>query len=202
MITMKIETYEIEPETLSDGSVETDEEAIKLIESMGLEGQQSLVKPAANGKAAVRTPYQQMTNEEVAVFKACFPVHDGVEKYSAGLIPTRCLQVAALGKDLFGHVEVWHERDVRDPDPLLVGVNPGETSYGAKKYFLLARWGEELIELGAWFQGLIPKAREKIRAALEAKVKKHQGQVDAFKAAIELNVENTMKGESLANNLY
>lgn len=141
---MQVETYE-EIEVDADGQEERDAEAIALIEQLGLEGQQRLLKKNEAGNTH-RNVYPMMTSEQVFVFEQLFPQKTKVTDYAAGPIPVRVLQVVAHGREMFDRVEVWHKR-VNDPDlkdPLLVGVNKEysfETGYGR---YLLARWGEAL----------------------------------------------------------
>lgn len=168
---MFVETYEV-PEVMHDGSTECEAEAVALIESLGLDGQRSLIKKDDSGNG-VRAPYRKMTLEEKTVYKAILPRSVSLAKYSDGVIPLRVLQVAAHAKELYDHVQVWCPENADDPDPLLVGLNG--TDYSPRETFILARWGEVLVpfaELSKKACGMIRDARrnaiQKIMAECEA----------------------------------
>ena len=172
---MQIETYEIEETVVGDGittPAEVEAEAIGMIETLGLEGQKELLTPKTEDASTVkRVPYPIMSDSEMRGYGACFPVHDDVAQYSAGIIPIRVLQVVEHAKPMFGKIEVWHDK-VIDPDPVLVG----QVSYN--KYRLLARWGEALVP----FEELLQKAQkileEKWKRNLTKKIKESQAMLD------------------------
>lgn len=172
---MQVETYEIEETVVGDGIIKPEEveaEAIGMIETLGLEGQKELLTPKTeDDSTSERVPYPIMSDGENRVYGACFPVHDDVAKYSAGIIPIRVLQVVEHAKPMFEKIEVWHDK-VINPDLVLVGV----VSYN--KYRLLARWGEALVP----FEELLQKAQklleEKWKRILTRKVKDSQAMLD------------------------
>lgn len=156
---MLVETYEV-PEVDAMGTPECEAEAIELIESLGLEGQQSLLKKS--GGETVRMPYRKMTAEEAFVYEKVLPKKTKLQNYSDGPIPLRVLQVASHAKELYDLIQVWHPENADEKDPVLVGVNGSE--YSAKERFMLARWGEELLP----FSELAKKAGAKVRAEIKA----------------------------------
>ena len=172
---MQVESYEIEETVVGDGIIKPEEveaEAVGMIETLGLKGQKELLTPKTeDDSTSERVPYPIMSDGEKRVYQACFPVHDDVKNYSAGIIPIRVLQVIEHAKPMFGKIEVWHDK-VINPDPILVG----EVSYN--KYRLLARWGEGLIP----FETLLQKAQklleEKWKRTLTKKIKDSQAMLD------------------------
>ncbi len=100
---VQVETYEV-PEVAYDGTVESSEEAITLIRSLGLQGQEKLI---SGNKNDVRSPYRKMTKEEFIVYSSLFEDKTPIDKYGDEPIPLRVLQVAAHAKDLFDKLEVW-----------------------------------------------------------------------------------------------
>lgn len=181
---MQVETYEIN-ETTSDGQTDAlDAEAVALIEKMGLAGQRRLV--SSDGAKVAVMPYQAMTAEELAVYDLLFPTHDNLGEYSAGPIPMRVLQVAALAteREWFARMEVWHKRtgSAKD-DPVLIGVTVQRVPFGAgsaghwtrESRYLLARWGdalkpyrELLVDAAAIARSRIKSAIVKVRTEIEA----------------------------------
>jgi hypothetical protein len=183
---MKIETYEIE-EGVESCTPEQDQEALALIEKLGLDGQKTLVRKTEDN-SGVRFQYPEMTAQENAVYSAIFPQKTHLKTYSHGVIPVRVLQVAAHASEFCDTILVWHKK-VRDPDPLLVGIVGPD--YSPKKIFRLARWGEALKD----FKELIEDARVIIRTQIEgdlkekiAEAQKNLGQIDAL-------VEKKLVGE-------
>lgn len=174
---MNVETYEV-PEVDCNGEVESDEEAIALIEKLGLTGQQKLLKKNESGEQ-VRTPYRKMTAEELFVYRTLCPKTDDVRKYDDGPIPVRVLQVAAHAMDLFEKVQVWYPDNADVRDPVLVGVN-GD-GYSRMERFILARWGDVLESLSE----LHAKAVEIAVRARKSKLLEIRAEVDSNLAALD-----------------
>lgn len=154
---MLVETYEV-TECDVDGRPESESEALALIESLGLVGQQKLVIP----ETGERSPYRKMTAEEKYVISVVCPKKTEVKKYADSPIPVRVLQVAAHAMDLFKHVTVWHPDNADEKDPYLVGSQ--SDGYSTTEYYLLARWGDELLP----WKELVKKAAAKARAQINA----------------------------------
>ena len=68
---MLVETFEV-TEVSCDGVVEFEQEQIALIEKMGLEGQQGLIKTGEEGEKNL-LPYRKMTAEEKIVYETICP---------------------------------------------------------------------------------------------------------------------------------
>lgn len=143
---MQVETFECY-ETAAE-PIEATEEAVALIEQLGLHGQLELVRPKSDeGVHATRCPYREMTAEEIFVYGVLCPDQAKLHQYKAGPIPLRVLQVAAHAQSLgmFSHLEVWDRASVTVKDPVLVGCIMDRTySWMVGKRFILARWGEVL----------------------------------------------------------
>lgn len=97
---MLVETYEaISIDEATHGNEEVNEEALALIGSLGLAGQQELLSERAVGDGetvVTRNPYRKMTGEEAHIFRAILPREVDIKKYSDGPIPVRVLQIAAI----------------------------------------------------------------------------------------------------------
>jgi hypothetical protein len=156
---MNVETYECS-ETAAE-PIEACEEAVQIMEDLGLEGQKSLVS-AKEDEPQARCPYRAMTAEEEFVFRVLCPSTKKLPEYDAGPIPLRVLQIAshASGLDLYKRFEVWYVAKQPDPDPVLVGiVVDGTYEWDVKVRHILARWGEDLE---SW-PTLVKRAMEKKR---------------------------------------
>ena len=155
MATTLVETYEC-TELQADGMEMSDEmrEAARIAEEMGLEGQQSFYRSVEEGVEQVErlNPYRTMTAEERNVFLTLFPEHSRLEKFSAGPVPLRVLQVAAYAKTIGLECWVLAPKGAVNDDPILAGVE-GTAPHGsfiyapANKVFLLARWGDCLLPM-------------------------------------------------------
>lgn len=135
---MKVETFE--DEEVAREHPEVTDEAMRLIESLGLDGQRELVAPKTEeAPDPNRNPYRKMTKEERFVYGVLCPDKADIGRYSRSAIPLRVLQVAEHARAYFKELKVWDKQDGSIKDPVLVGYSD---SHGA--HFLLARWGEEL----------------------------------------------------------
>ena len=171
---MKIETYEVEEITGELGVMAADSEAMELINKMGLHGQIA----AANPETATRFPYALMSDLQHVVFKTVFPNRTNIEEYADGLIPLRVLQVAAHVKELgVGKLVVWHTQSAKE-DPLLVAK---VTMNGGERFYLLARWGDALLE----FDALVEKAKAIWKSKAAAKLKSEASKYTAALNDIE-----------------
>lgn len=196
---MQVETFEC-VETASE-PIEASEEAIGLIESLGLAGQKELIcKPEE--KPSTRCPYREMTAEEAFVYGVLCPDKSPLGKYKASPIPLRVLQIAAHANSLgiFKDLEVWDRESVTVKDPVLVAYN-GDRYKWDRKLFILARWGEELETFATLLKRAVAIKREQftealegIRASIDAQIASFQGrsQADIVKAGPEaaINLQN------------
>jgi hypothetical protein len=177
---MLIETYEVlSLDVDAEGHVINEvvsEEALALIETLGLEGQQALVQRTATADGETvetRIPYRQTTAEEKAIFATLFPIKTPIHKYKGDAIPLRALQVAAHARTYDLELYVLHPAtNIRQDDPVLVGeakVAPSASNgYQGREMYLLARWGEALDDLDTLRAKALPKAIAKLTA--EAKL--------------------------------
>lgn len=201
---MQVETYEtLTFDVGADGSLMNEvvsEEALALIETLGLEGQKALVQVAEVGEETIETriPYRQTTAEEKAIFATLFPIKTPITHYRGDAIPLRVLQVAAhasaCGMDLY----VLHPAtDIRLNDPVLVGerVVPPSASNGfnGREQYLLARWGDAVESLDVLRAKALPKVMESLRTQARMAVRKFSRvEEDAEEIALAfLNGERT-----------
>lgn len=184
---MQVETYEVlSIDVDANGNVINEtvsEEALALIETLGLEGQQELVarQPVGYGHEEVerRIPYRQTTAEEKAIFATLFPVKTSLHRYKGDAIPLRVLQVAAHAKELEFELYVLHPAtNVRVNDPVLVGErsvkSSAENGFTGKEQYLLARWGDALESLDELRKKALPIAIEKLRMEASLAKKKFE----------------------------
>lgn len=171
---MRVETFECQ-ETAAE-PIEASEEAIEIINKLGLKGQQSLVSKNEESGRQTRCPYRLMTQEELFVYATLCPKRTVLTDYEDGPIPLRVLQIGAhaaeleLGKQL----EVWHRAVPEVKDPVLVASNstyiPSGGVHSFEKFWILARWGEELDTFAILTQKAADIVRERLVAAAEAAV--------------------------------
>jgi hypothetical protein len=174
---MQIQTYECE----TVPSVEFTEEAIALCEKLGAAKQDTFYKQE-NGSC----PYRLMTPEELAVYQIVLPQREEIDKYEAGPIPLRVLQVGAHAKDLLeGTLVIWHQGAGKD-DPLLT-LRQGSNWSG--KYYLLARWGEVLEE----YQVLFEHAVKRLALTSSLKIAECRRELEGWEAQVESKVRHGLQ---------
>lgn len=182
---MLVETYEA-IETGFDGSVECEAEAIALIDSLGLTGQQKLV----NGDKTERFPYRLMTTEEAWVYGELLAKAVSLRDYSDGPIPLRVLRVASHAAPLFTKLVVWCPATPDMKDPVLVGIQGNDWD---RKWFLLARWGEVLEP----FADLMTKAANAFREKAVATYAEIAGKVQVLGELVKSAPASALIGKSL-----
>lgn len=178
---MQIQTYEVEPIDQSEmQALAAEGEALELIESLGLEGQKTLV----NEETGTILPYRFITAQERFVFKTLFPQETKIENYKDGPIPLRVLQCAAhvksLARDDMKYLQVWYPRQGVD-DPVLVA----RPDYYRDPVYLIARWGQALLD----FDELLAKAIKEQKALCKSKLEQVRGEAEALLARLDSYVE-------------
>lgn len=163
--TMQVESFEC-VETASE-PIEACEEAVGIMEELGLDGQLETVSETKEGNKQ-RCPYREITKEEQFVYQMICPEQTAIEKYKATPIPLRVLQIAAHAKKVIPdcHLVVWDKTKHEVKDPVLV-AEIGER-YSIKARYILARWGEVLET----FSTLMKQALEVKRANMIAECKR------------------------------
>lgn len=146
---MQIESFKIEVKTEELDQIAQDVNAIELIESLGLVGQQKLV----NHKEQTHVAFRKMTLFEVDVYSLLFPEKSKVEEFETEIIPIRVLSLLKEAKDseFFIKFEVWHSSTKKE-DPILVGVTGkldpqtwNQHYITDAQHWLIARWGDALL---------------------------------------------------------
>lgn len=142
---MEVETYECS-ETATE-TIEASEEALAIVEQLGMEGQKGLFCQRVEDESARRCPYSEGTAEQIRVFSLLCPMRFTLATYSRCPIPLRVLQVAAHATSLgiFDRLEIWDHPSQNTQDPILVAHTLPQYQSG-NKIHLLARWGETLDE--------------------------------------------------------
>lgn len=193
---IQVETYEAISIDESGGQFvneEVSEEALALIEALGLDGQKALLQErrVSDGETTVtRNPYRRMTGEEQAVFGAILPRHVEVSAYEDGPIPLRVLQVAAHAKPMFNRVVVWCPAEPSQPDPLLVGVMKNRERTWVEDVYILARWGDVLEPLDVMRE----KAQGIIVSRCRAEIAKARAKITQFESSLETGVASYLQG--------
>ena len=151
---MKTQVELFELEEVRQETFEQSIEALALIQSLGLAGQQPQVATSAETQTVQRFPYRLMTNEELFVYSQLCPSRSSARTYSDAPIPLEVLKTMAYATSLndsrISYFEIWSADSSKVKDPVLVAR---DEQYGSKNY-LLARWGDELLPL----QVLLPDA--------------------------------------------
>lgn len=175
---MQVESFEC-VETASE-PIEATEEALALIESLGLEGQKEFCSER-NGHAT-RSPYRKITQEEFFVYRTLCPQRTKLHEYSDGPIPLRVMQIAAHATQLkIGpYLHVWHRAILAVKDPVLVATDSEYISEWSDRFsdkiWILARWGEELET----FHTLIERAAASVHERLKAEAHRMMHAVESL----------------------
>lgn len=172
---MQVETFEC-AETAAE-PIEASEEAIRLIDEMGLKGQSALLSKQ-DGKRDSRCPYREIRADERFVYRTICPQETEIDRYSVSPIPLRVLQIASHARSLglFKRMTVWSQEDATVKDPVLVASTGGYDWETGSKTFILARWGEELET----FAVLLKRACSMAREHLQQKAREFVGLFDAI----------------------
>lgn len=175
---MKLQEYACE--TLPQSEEFTDE-AKALIERLGATGQMTYY-----GTQKEVCPYRKMTKQEYAVYKMLMPFRETIDKYTAGPIPLRALQIGAHASELLeGTLVVWHAGVGKD-DPILT-LRQGSEYSG--EYYLLARWADELEE----FSVLLQKAAVQMAAHVKATLLRQKVEIDSYLNELEPHIEARLR---------
>jgi hypothetical protein len=159
---MKVKVYR-EPE--NESLVLSEEELAdyhNLIESLGLKN----TVPVEDRK--VPNVYVNLNSDARIQLKAVCPRYEKIEDYVKTTIPLEVLKVYEFAKnnEMFDYYEIWYND--KAPDPMLVGFKyenekrREENSTWNGTYSLLARWGDEALEL----EQLIQLGYTKIKQSL------------------------------------
>ena len=167
-----VETFECD-EVIHE-PVEVAEEAKKLIEEMGLEGQKSFLrKDEKTGLVVPRLPYKVLSAEQLFIVTHLCPTVVNAEDYAASPFPLRILEVIGNCKkfNFFQTVEIHDVESSTVKDPFVIGVTyPVDNSWNKTRY-LIARWGNVLEDWSTLLIRACKTHRESlIKQAEEAKV--------------------------------
>lgn len=201
-MSMQVETYEAISLDEQNGQIVNElvsEEALALIETLGLDGQRSLIATKNVGDESVqaRNPYRRMTAEEMAIYSTLMPNRVKLSDYRDGAIPLRVLQVAAHAQSLgfFEEIVVWCP-EPGQRDPVLVGMHKADT-WRSEEY-VLARWGDVLESL----DDLRKKAAQIIAEKVRGTIAEVRGQLDAMEAGLEAKVAAYLRTGKSVQGVY
>jgi hypothetical protein len=179
---MQVETFECY-ETASE-PIEASEEAIRLIDEMGLKGQKTFV--LGESEQPTRNPYRKWTKDEQQVYIELCPKVYNIQQYDRSPIPLRVLQVAEharkyLPKDY--KLFVIDKAEIQVKDPVLVAAKY-DWDLG-KETYILARWGEHLDN----FQKMLKQAIDSKRKRLRSLLKTALSEVDNSESVLDLTYD-------------
>ena len=149
---MAIETEAYQIEVFEDVTESPDAEMpdkasfVARAEELGLKGQVALVETEHTGERLI--PFHRLQSDEYAVWDSFAPRHVAVEDYKGGIMPERVMTLLERARECeaFHKVEVWSTENAA-LDPLLVG-HAGKNSWGGTEaYYLICRWGKELLPM-------------------------------------------------------
>lgn len=163
---MQVETFECS-ETAAE-PIEATEEAVALMEKLGLAGQMQLVT-RADGTPDKRCPYREITQEERFVYRVLCPESFKLHEYRASPIPLRVLQIAAHANELglFKRFIVWDKVDAAVNDPVLIAATEDYEWASGNRTFILARWGEVLETFATLKQQALTAFRHQLLQSVE-----------------------------------
>lgn len=144
---MLVETFEVLESNPVTGQVESEPEALAIIEKYDLAGQKSLTTNHVETGEKSRIPYRLMTDQEYLIYSTLLGTKEAVTKYNSAAIPLRILQVLAhaMSLEYFTGFWVWYQDDVIVKDPILTATT--DASPYTTKHYLLGRWGDVLESL-------------------------------------------------------
>ena len=120
-------------------------ESLDIISEMNLTGQLQLVN-----KEGDRTPYAQLTEDQLTVAVHLFPKFSLLQDYKHGPIPYRVLKEAKFAREHFEYLYILHDTPAEVKDPILVGSHSQFYTWREsarpdyQSSFLIARWGDAL----------------------------------------------------------
>jgi hypothetical protein len=163
-MTAKVETFECQ-ETISE-TVEQSEEAVKLINELDLEGQQTYVKPTDENDFVTRMPYRLIKADEKLVYQTLCPKETRLEQFEDCPIPLRVLQIISHAKqfDTLKAFWIWSAQG-EIKDPVLLAATE-DKNYRSGQTYILARWADELDS----FEALKQKALKLLKASYRTKI--------------------------------
>lgn len=178
--TVQIETFE-QVEVTDAMKAEPDADTLALCESLGLSGQTKMFSKSDDGEKVVRFPFREMTKAECNVYAALCPERKKVQEYAGSPIPRRVLEIIKTAHDagFLNRCEVWSSESAEIKDPVLVGIQ-GPNSY-SEKYYILARWGAELLP----FEKLTEKAKEVVARKVTDGIAACRGECNRLEALIK-----------------
>ena len=140
---MKVETFEIAQEENNAFNGQIEAEALELIESLELKGQQDFIGKDEETDVKRVIPYRKATAEQREIIKLLFPELTKVDEFREEPIPLRVLQVIAFVRqncsEEMPYIGIHHVKGI-DKDPVLVAKKSSWDS----DFYLLARWGDAL----------------------------------------------------------
>lgn len=175
----QVETYACD-ETVAE-PIEASEEAKRLYEVLGLEGQQEFCHTDDNGMDR-RNPYRKMTSEELYAYQTICPTSYKLEEYSNSPIPLRVLETIAYAKEFFEVIEIWDKTSAEVKDPIVVGYVDSGDKWNKSKAMIIARWGEVLETPSVLFKRAIKANRARLIEEANVAVAEAKSALERVKA--------------------
>ena len=150
---MEVKTYELSPNL---------QNAADIAEWTEIAGRIGLTEQLK--KLQTTQAFPVLSAKELAVYRAICPSQTKIEEFKTEIIPLQVLKVVELAKTMFTKIYVWHPEEA-DHDPFVVGRND-DSHWRQDGWYLIARWGEELLDLPS----LQKRARTKLLMTQKAKL--------------------------------
>lgn len=169
---MLVETFEVENLSIEKKD-EFDQEQIKLIESLELDGQKDFINENEDGDKET-IPYRKWTKDEQFVYSILCPKRTELRKYNGSPIPLRVLQVIAHAKSIgLNDLYVLSTDSAIVLDPILIN-GKGEDA------LILARWGDELEEFSILLKKAVTKFKETGITTIKKKINELKQKINEF----------------------
>lgn len=184
---LQFEVFDIGSKTLH--TPKGQDEAKKLLDELGLSGQQNLVELCGD----IVMPFTAMSTIEERVWKQYCPHRHKLEEYKDSIIPVEILKLLRTIKEKeyfskefcfneekrYGRIEIWSETS-DDIDPLVVGLIPTDKYEWNDKIFLLARWGHSLRPFEEIKKIVTENMEKKAKLALEEGLATYKKEINEY----------------------
>lgn len=140
------------------------------IESLDLDGQKLLSNP---DKSPI--PFEYLNQSQIRMWSTLCPKRIKVKEYKDTPIPIEILGLIELNnrEGYFSTLMVWV--DDKEPDPILVGSNHGQSIWTSEGYYLMGRWGDELRPYAELKEKAVLRKSEEYQLKISDEIKRVNG---------------------------
>lgn len=145
--------------------IDTTDEWKEICETLEMKGQKSLIE-RKSGEEGNPTPFMRINKRWLKIFKVLCPSKMEYKEYNFSVIPVEGMAEIAecVHNRYFDEIEIWY--DNVEKDPLIIGINKGRYS-SDNKYFLVGRFGDEIMPLEMLEKKAIKRMRDSIKNAID-----------------------------------